>query len=160
MPTNPSFKGYTRPVRISDALVPASMISSFVRTPIVRRPCGSTLRASLRESEFARSTLAEETARITLRKYRQHLKKKYGNEWTCSGLRCIRALAYVFVAQCHSADHPLESAIRSMNQMEISKEKKNILHTFVNPGRSTKVRSSTCGLYILNEMGSLLTPLF
>ena len=62
----PSLRGYTRPVRISRAFVPASMISSFVRTPMVRLPCGSTDRASLRESEFARSALAGETARITL----------------------------------------------------------------------------------------------
>jgi hypothetical protein len=33
---------------------------------MVRRPRGSTERASLRESELARSTLAGETARMTL----------------------------------------------------------------------------------------------
>ena len=32
--------------------------------------------------------------------------------------------------------------------------------TLVNPGKSTSVKSNTFGLYILNEMGSLLTPLF
>jgi hypothetical protein len=30
----------------------------------------------------------------------------------------------------------------------------------VRPGRSTSVKSSTCGLYILSDIGNLLTPLF
>jgi len=34
------------------------------------------------------------------------------------------------------------------------------IRTFVNPGRSTKVKSSTFGLYIRKDIGSLLTPLF
>ncbi len=34
--------------------------------PMVRRPCGSTVRASLRDSELARSTLAADTDNITL----------------------------------------------------------------------------------------------
>jgi len=33
---------------------------------MVRRPCGSTVRASLRESELARSTFAADTERMTL----------------------------------------------------------------------------------------------
>jgi hypothetical protein len=37
-----------------------------VSTPRVLRPRGSTERASLRESELAKSTFAGETARITL----------------------------------------------------------------------------------------------
>lgn len=48
--------------------MPASIKSSLVNTPIVRRPWGSTERASFNDSEFARSTFAAETARITLRK--------------------------------------------------------------------------------------------
>lgn len=46
--------------------MPASIKSNLVKTPNVRNPRGSTERASLRESEFARSTFAGETARITL----------------------------------------------------------------------------------------------
>jgi hypothetical protein len=65
-PMKLSFSGYTCPVSVSSAYVPASIQSSFVRMPIVRRPWGSTDRASLSESEFARSTFAAETARITL----------------------------------------------------------------------------------------------
>lgn len=65
-PTKPSLSGYTRPFRISSAFVPASIKSSFVSTPIVRRPLGSILRASRRESELARSTLAGEIARMML----------------------------------------------------------------------------------------------
>jgi hypothetical protein len=44
----------------------ATIKSSFVRIPIVRHPGGSTVRASLSESEFARSKFAAETARIKL----------------------------------------------------------------------------------------------
>ena len=34
------------------------------------------------------------------------------------------------------------------------------IYTFVNPGKSTKVKSKTSGLQIRRDMGSLLTPLF
>ena len=65
-PMKPNLSGYTRPVSTSCACVPASIKSSLVRMPIVRRPWGSTDRASLSESELARSTFAAETARMTL----------------------------------------------------------------------------------------------
>ena len=65
-PTKPNFRGYVRPVRTSRAFVPASIRSSLVRTPSVRNPLGSTERASFKASELARSTLAGETARMTL----------------------------------------------------------------------------------------------
>jgi hypothetical protein len=38
VPTNPRRKGYALPVRMSKALVPASIKSSLVRTPSVRFP--------------------------------------------------------------------------------------------------------------------------
>ena len=65
-PMKPNLSEYTRPVSTSSACVPASIKSSLVRMPIVRRPCGSTDRASLSDSELARSTFAAETARMTL----------------------------------------------------------------------------------------------
>lgn len=65
-PIKPNFRGYTLPERISNALVPWSMRSILVRTPIVRLPSGSTWRASFRASEFTISTLAGDTARIML----------------------------------------------------------------------------------------------
>ena len=71
---------YIRPARISTTSVPASlekcqfstnirvipthMRSTLVSTPIVRVPSGSTSRASLRPSEFAKSVLAAVTARM------------------------------------------------------------------------------------------------
>mmetsp|Transcript_10194 Transcript_10194/g.25273 ORF Transcript_10194/g.25273 Transcript_10194/m.25273 type:complete len:215 (+) Transcript_10194:1375-2019(+) len=55
----------TWPRRICSASVPASIRSSFVITPIVRSPCGSTLRESCIASDVARSAFAGETARMT-----------------------------------------------------------------------------------------------
>lgn len=63
-PIKPSFNGYTRPDRISKAFVPWSIKSSFVKTPIVLFPMGSTCRASLSASELTRSTFAGEIARM------------------------------------------------------------------------------------------------
>lgn len=40
------------------------MRSTFVKTPMVRVPSGSTSRASLRPSELAKSVLAAVTARM------------------------------------------------------------------------------------------------
>ena len=62
----PSLSGYTCPVSVSSAYVPASIKSNFVRMPIVGRLWGSTDCASLSESEFARSKFAAGTTRITL----------------------------------------------------------------------------------------------
>ena len=52
-----------RPERTSTASVPASIRSSFVTTPIVRSPAGSTRFASWIASEVAMSEVAAETAR-------------------------------------------------------------------------------------------------
>lgn len=67
-PMKPSLSGYTRPLRMSSAFVPASIKSNLVKTPIVRRPAGSIFRARRRESELARSTFAGEIARMILNK--------------------------------------------------------------------------------------------
>ena len=66
MPKKPSFNGYTRPARISSAFVLASIRSSFVSTPIVGLPSEPTERASLSDSELARSTFVGDTARTIL----------------------------------------------------------------------------------------------
>ena len=55
--------GTMRLCSILEASVPGSMRSSFVRTPMVRSPCGSSLRASLKSSMEARLVFAEVTAR-------------------------------------------------------------------------------------------------
>lgn len=58
MPTYPKRRGTTRLASAAEALVPRSMRSSLVSTPMVRSPSGSTARAMWRASELARSTLA------------------------------------------------------------------------------------------------------
>ena len=63
-PTKPRLSGITLPWRTSRASVPSSMRSSLVMTPIVRSPCGSTLRASWIASDVAMSAVAGETARM------------------------------------------------------------------------------------------------
>lgn len=101
---NPSLRGYIRPVRISLAFVPASIRSSLVRTPMVRRPWGSTDRASFSDSELARSTFAAETESMTLKAgkkpvrtvvERNLMRTRTNSVWICSlergfvfGVRC------------------------------------------------------------------------
>mmetsp|Transcript_5727 Transcript_5727/g.16370 ORF Transcript_5727/g.16370 Transcript_5727/m.16370 type:complete len:200 (+) Transcript_5727:1420-2019(+) len=62
--THPFFSRTARPSSTSRASVPRSMMSSFVSTPMVRSPAGSTSRARCSASEVARSALAGVTARI------------------------------------------------------------------------------------------------
>lgn len=52
------------PARISTTSVPSSIRSTFVSTPIVRCPSGSTSRASFKPSEFAKSVFAAVTANM------------------------------------------------------------------------------------------------
>mmetsp|Transcript_15201 Transcript_15201/g.28925 ORF Transcript_15201/g.28925 Transcript_15201/m.28925 type:complete len:218 (+) Transcript_15201:1241-1894(+) len=72
--TNPSRKGITFPLRTSMASVPRSMRSSFVRTPSVRDPSGSTSLASFSDSELARSAFAGETATMMELGLRMYLR--------------------------------------------------------------------------------------
>ena len=107
---------------ISEASVPGSMRSSFVRTPMVLSPLGSSCLASFRASLLARSVFALVTARIIalgLEAYWQLI------EYICSSMSSGWSL----------------------------------IATFVSPGRSTIVRLSTSGLYILRCIGVGLTPL-
>ena len=61
---HPCRSGAVEPSSTSRASVPRSMMSSFVRTPTVRSPAGSTSRASRRASLVAMSALAGVTARM------------------------------------------------------------------------------------------------
>mmetsp|Transcript_9629 Transcript_9629/g.19563 ORF Transcript_9629/g.19563 Transcript_9629/m.19563 type:complete len:227 (+) Transcript_9629:947-1627(+) len=75
-PTYPIARGTDRLLSMSDASVPGSIRSSFVSTPMVRSPSGSTARASFTASLFARSVLAADTARMMtfgLEMYERHM---------------------------------------------------------------------------------------
>ena len=115
----PSFSGYTRPVRMSRAFVPASIRSSLVSTPIVRRPCGSTERASLSDSELARSTFAGDTARTTLwkRLFKRILEE--GKQLTCWVLRYSPIRDCGFVVQCRLVGRQRESIHVGVRQHRI-----------------------------------------
>lgn len=141
----PSLRGYTRPVKISRAFVPASIRSSLVRTPMVLRPCGSTARASFKDSELARSTFAAETARITLipRKVRtQHVMIGDNEPIWLRNIFEHKAPYLTFdiarlVTNGNLKERLQTSAVSSMEEHG---------RTFVKPGRSTNVKSSTFGL--------------
>ncbi|OMH82127.1 hypothetical protein AX774_g4397 [Zancudomyces culisetae] len=62
--TYPSFNMITRPARMSITSVPLSIRSTFVNTPIVLSPSGSTSLANFNPSELAKSVFAAVTARI------------------------------------------------------------------------------------------------
>lgn len=64
IPTNPNFKGISSFKSIFLALVPLSIISILVITPIVLSPVGSNYLANLRPSDVAISALAGITQRI------------------------------------------------------------------------------------------------
>mmetsp|Transcript_8579 Transcript_8579/g.25839 ORF Transcript_8579/g.25839 Transcript_8579/m.25839 type:complete len:282 (-) Transcript_8579:334-1179(-) len=64
-PTYPSASGTTLFSSAASALVPLSMMSSLVSTPMVLAPSGSTCLARVRASELARSALAGDTANMT-----------------------------------------------------------------------------------------------
>mmetsp|Transcript_9985 Transcript_9985/g.32723 ORF Transcript_9985/g.32723 Transcript_9985/m.32723 type:complete len:246 (+) Transcript_9985:771-1508(+) len=63
-PNHPSLRRTARPSSTSTASVPLSMRSILVRHPMVRKPCGSTSRASWNASDVAMSTVAGVTARM------------------------------------------------------------------------------------------------
>mmetsp|Transcript_4349 Transcript_4349/g.6392 ORF Transcript_4349/g.6392 Transcript_4349/m.6392 type:complete len:220 (-) Transcript_4349:406-1065(-) len=63
-PIKSCFNCITFPDNMSIASVPSSIMSSFVSTPIVLFPCGSTLLAIFNASEFAISPFAGVTANI------------------------------------------------------------------------------------------------
>ena len=76
-PTNPNFKGYTLPFKMSTALVPWSIKSILDKIPTVLLPVGSTSRANLRDSEFTKSTLAGSTAKMIRLGLEMYLKIKF-----------------------------------------------------------------------------------
>mmetsp|Transcript_4024 Transcript_4024/g.10289 ORF Transcript_4024/g.10289 Transcript_4024/m.10289 type:complete len:207 (+) Transcript_4024:1089-1709(+) len=63
-PIHPCLSCTARPSRTSRACVPRSMMSSLVRTPMVRSPAGSTSRAIRMASDVAMSAFAGVTAKM------------------------------------------------------------------------------------------------